>query len=139
MEIEPTALDYSHGHHFGALTPVLINDEEETTFRLKEVITETSIKHFARLWRQNAKTLKERRQLLGATGPDEGVQPRSLMRQELTKMSCPEATGTDEGVTGSDEGVTGTNESYAKQRYLRRVMEADCRDLRWDGSILDRN
>ena len=48
---------------------------------------------------------------MGATGPDEGVQPRSLMRQELTKMSSPEATGTDEGVTGSDEGVTGTNES----------------------------
>ena len=76
---------------------------------------------------------------MGATGPDEGVQPRSLMRQELTKMSSPEATGTDEGVTGSDEGVTGTNESYAKQRYLWCVMEADFRDLRWDGSILDRN
>ena len=50
---------------------------------------------------------------MGATGPDEGVQLGSLMRQEVTKASSPEATGTDEGVTGSDEGVTGTNESYS--------------------------
>ena len=62
---------------------------------------------------------------MGATGPDEGVQPRSLMRQELTKASSPEATGTDEGVTGSDEGVTPTDLPL----YMRRVMEADFRDL----------
>ena len=117
---------------FGADTPVLINDKEETTFPLKELITVTSIKHFDHLWKQNAKILKERRQLLGATGPDEGVQPRSLMRQELTKMSSPEATGTDEGVTGSDEGVTGTDEGVTGSD--ERVMEAETH-----GSILVRN
>ena len=56
-------VDYSHGHHFGADTCVQMCDKEETTFSLKEVISVTSIKHFAHLWKRNAKTLKKRRQL----------------------------------------------------------------------------
>ena len=56
-------VDYSHGQHFGEDTCVQMADKEETTFALKEVISVTSIKHFAHLWQRNAKTLKKRRQL----------------------------------------------------------------------------
>ena len=75
-------VDHSHGHHLGADTPVRINDEEETTFRLKQVITVTSIKHFAHLWKRHAKTLKKRRQLLASS---------LEARQDLMKASSLEA------------------------------------------------
>ena len=61
--LDKQQVDYSHGQHFGADTCVQLCDEEETTYSLHDVISVTSIKHFAHLWQRNAKTLKKRRQL----------------------------------------------------------------------------
>ena len=45
-------------------TLVEIDDEEESTFYLKAVVSVRSIKHFVHLWIKKAKTLKKRRYLL---------------------------------------------------------------------------